>query len=42
MVKRLSPAARERRLTATQVAGFIIVPLVCMLAMVVVLLVTKG
>ena len=36
------PLAAERRLTATQVTGFIILPLVCMLAMVVVLLLTKG
>jgi hypothetical protein len=33
---------RERRLTATQVTGFIILPLLCMVVMVVTLLAMKG
>lgn len=41
MAKR-KPLTGERRLTATQVGGFIVLPLIAMLTMVVLLLLTKG
>lgn len=42
MAKRPLSRRAERRLTATQVAGFIVLPVMAMLAMVVILLVMKG